>query len=216
VVLHPNFGAGGLAEALAEALDARDRYTAGHSLRVAEYARTIAQELDLLEADTEGIRLAAWLHDVGKIGIPDAVLLKPGPLTAEEFGLVKLHPQIGRRILERAHGFEHILDAVELHHENYDGTGYPYAVRGDQIPLAARVIRVADAFDAMTTDRAYRPAFTPESAMEAIHAGSGREFDPRCARAFLRKLRLRGSQTISAGAAGDLLPVCSEALLLTA
>ena len=96
----------GLAEALAQALDARDRYTAGHSLRVAEYAHAIARELQLVERDVEIIRLAAWLHDVGKIGIPDAVLLKPGPLTAEEFGLVKLHPQIERRILERAPGFE--------------------------------------------------------------------------------------------------------------
>jgi putative nucleotidyltransferase with HDIG domain len=128
LIHHPSVG---LAEALAEALDACDRYTAGHSLRVADYAQAIAREIDLLPAEVETIRLAAWLHDVGKIGIPDAVLLKPGPLSAEEFGLIKLHPQIGRRILERAHGFELLLDAVGLHHENYDGTGYPYGLEGE-------------------------------------------------------------------------------------
>ena len=141
----PFAGAGpGLAEALAAALDARDRYTAGHSLRVADYAQAVAQELRLPDRDVEIIRLAAWLHDVGKIGIPDAILLKPGPLTPEEIGLVKLHPQIGRRILERAPGFEPLLDPVELHHENFDGTGYPYGLAGERIPLAARVIRVVE------------------------------------------------------------------------
>jgi len=194
----------GLAEALAQALDARDRYTAGHSLRVAEYAHAIARELQLVERDVEIIRLAAWLHDLGKIGIPDAVLLKPGPLTAEEFGLVKLHPQIGRRILERAPGFEPLLDAVELHHENFDGTGYPYALAGEKIPLDARVIRVADAFDAMTTDRAYRPALTAESALKIVENGSGREFDPRCAAAMSKIMRLRGRRELVHPAASDL------------
>jgi HD-GYP domain-containing protein (c-di-GMP phosphodiesterase class II) len=199
----PFAGAGpGLAEALAEALDARDRYTAGHSLRVADYAHAVAQELRLPDRDVEIIRLAAWLHDVGKIGIPDAILLKPGPLTPEEIGLVKLHPQIGRRILERAPGFEPLLDPVELHHENFDGTGYPYGLAGERIPLAARVIRVVDAFDAMTTDRAYRPAFTAESALKQIETGSGREFDPRCAVALLIIVRRRGLREM--GGATDL------------
>ena len=134
------------------------------------------------------------------------VLLKPVPLTKEEFGLVKLHPQIGLRILKRVYGFEHILDQIEMHHENYDGTGYPYGIKGERIPLAARVIRVADAFDAMTTDRSYRPAFSPESAMDAISAGSGTEFDPRCAREFLRFLRRRGLRNLAVPVAGGLLP----------
>jgi len=214
VILNPSFG---LAEALAEALDARDGYTAGHSLRVAEYAEAIAREIDVPLAETETIRLAAWLHDVGKIGIPDAVLLKPGPLTAEEFGLIKLHPQIGRRILERAHGFESILDAVELHHENYNGTGYPYGLAGEVIPLAARVIRVADAFDAMTTHRSYRPAFSAETAADVILAGSGADYDPKCAWALLRILRRHGNRAPSPGAAfGGLLPAGTPALQLTA
>jgi HD-GYP domain-containing protein (c-di-GMP phosphodiesterase class II) len=196
----------GLAEALAEALDARDRYTAGHSLRVADYANGIARELELGERHTENIRLAAWLHDIGKIGIPDAVLLKPGPLTAEEFGLVKLHPQIGRRILERAPGFEALLDAVELHHENYDGSGYPYGLAGENIPFYARLIRVADAFDAMTTHRSYRPAFTAEAAMGEIDRGSGQEFDPRCAVALLKILRRAGRGELRRAAGCDLIP----------
>jgi HD-GYP domain-containing protein (c-di-GMP phosphodiesterase class II) len=196
----------GLAEALAQALDARDRYTAGHSLRVADYAYGIARELELGERHTENIRLGAWLHDVGKIGIPDAVLLKPGPLTAEEFGLVKLHPQIGRRILERAPGFEALLDAVELHHENYDGSGYPYGLAGENIHFYARLIRVADAFDAMTTHRSYRPAHTAEAAMAEIQRGSGREFDPRCALALLRILRREPRGELRHAAGCDLIP----------
>lgn len=196
----------GLAEALAEALDARDRYTAGHSLRVADYAYSIACELELGEPHKENIRLAAWLHDIGKIGIPDAVLLKPGPLTAEEFGLVKLHPQIGRRILERAPGFEALLDAVELHHENYDGSGYPYGLAGENIPFDARLIRVADAFDAMTSHRPYRPALTAEAAMAEIHRGSGREFDPRCALALLRILGREGGRELRRATGCDLIP----------
>jgi HD-GYP domain-containing protein (c-di-GMP phosphodiesterase class II) len=201
----PLVGTGlGLAEALAEALDARDRYTAGHSLRVSDSAEALARELQLAPRQIETIRLAAWLHDVGKIGIPDAVLLKPGPLSEEEFGLITLHPQIGRRILERAPGLEPLLEAVELHHENFDGTGYPYGIAGDRIPLDARLIRVADAFDAMTTDRAYRPALTPESAMKVIESGSGREFDPACAAALLRILRRRNRRELSCAAASDL------------
>lgn len=213
MIPNPSFG---LAEALAEALDARDRYTAGHSLRVADYAEAIARELDRPSAEIETIRMAAWLHDVGKIGIPDAVLLKPGPLSPEEFGLVKLHPQIGRRILERAQGFEHVLDAVELHHENYDGTGYPYGLRGEQIPFAARVIRVADAFDAMTTSRCYRPALTNESAIDVIHRGSGREFDPKCAWALLRVLRRLDHGRLRAATLSDLIATEAPVMQLTA
>jgi HD-GYP domain-containing protein (c-di-GMP phosphodiesterase class II) len=126
-------------------------------------------------------------------------------LTEEEFGLIKLHPQIGRRILERAEGFEPILDAVELHHENYDGSGYPYGLSGERIPLAARIIRVADAFDAMTTQRSYRPALAPEFAMDTIHAGGGNEFDERCAWALLRVLRRGGQQRLVMTTAGELL-----------
>ena len=173
------------AETLAAALDARDPYTAGHSLRVADYSLEIAHELGLSQHQIEIICIGAQLHDIGKIGISDGILLKPGPLTPAEFGLIKLHPQIGRRILEKDPGFDSILDLVELHHENWDGTGYPYGLAEHKIPLEARIVRVADAFDAMTTDRSYRTGHSPESAIEEIRACSGRQFDPNIARAFL-------------------------------
>jgi HD-GYP domain-containing protein (c-di-GMP phosphodiesterase class II) len=175
-----------LVETLAEALDARDPYTAGHSLRVAGYAREIALELGLPEREIEMLHLAAQLHDIGKIGIPDAVLLKPAPLTAQEFGLIKLHPQIGRRILEKSHTFPAaILDVVELHHENFDGTGYPYGLEGKRIPRGACIVHVADALDAMTTHRAYRPAFSLEQAIDEVHFRIGRQFDPDAVEALL-------------------------------
>lgn len=182
-----------LIETLAQALDARDPYTAGHSQRVAAYAYGIAVELNLPREQAEVIRAGAQLHDIGKIGIPDAVLLKPGPLTAEEFGLIKLHPQIGRRILEKALGFESLLEIVEMHHENFDGSGYPYGLAGEKIPLEARIVRIADAYDAMTTRRSYRSAFAPDVAMEAIRVGSGREFDPIAVEAFLNVNTTEGS-----------------------
>ncbi len=174
-----------LAETLAEALDARDSYTAGHGLRVADYALAIARELGVSQHQAEYTRVGAQLHDIGKIGIPDGILLKPGPLTPEEFGLIKLHPQIGRRILEKDRSFEPLLGVVELHHENWDGSGYPYGLAGQKIPLEARIVRVADTFDAMITDRAYRPGFTPQEAMEEIRKGAGSVFDPAVAKAFL-------------------------------
>jgi HD-GYP domain-containing protein (c-di-GMP phosphodiesterase class II) len=179
-----------LVETLAEALDARDPYTAGHSLRVAGYAREIALDLGLPEGEIEMLCLAAQLHDIGKIGIPDVVLLKPAPLTSEEFGLIKLHPQIGRRILEKSQAFSAaLLDVVELHHENFDGTGYPYALEGNRIPRGARIMRVADTFDAMTTNRAYRPAFSSEKALEEVRLRSGRQFDPEAVEALTAVLR---------------------------
>ena len=181
-----------LAETLAEALDARDPYTAGHSLRVADYAVAIAQELGLPQKQIEVLRVGAQLHDIGKIGVPDGILLKPGPLSAAEFGLIKLHPQIGRRILEKDPGFDPILSLVELHHENWDGSGYPYNRAGQNIPLEARIVRVADAFDAMITDRSYRSSFSVVRAAQEIRTCSGTHFDPMVARAFLDTLSRGG------------------------
>jgi putative nucleotidyltransferase with HDIG domain len=173
-------------ETMAQALDARDPYTAGHSLRVAAYSHTLARALGLSDQDAETIRVAAQLHDIGKIGIPDAVLQKPGMLTPEEYGLIKLHPQIGRKILEKVGRFESLLAVVELHHENYDGTGYPYALAGHHVPIAARIVHVADAFDAMTTTRSYRPALSLRSATHEIERNAGRMFDPVVAKTFLK------------------------------
>jgi len=171
---------------MAQALDARDPYTAGHSLRVAAYSHALAQEMGLPAAQSEDIRIAAQLHDIGKIGIPDAVLQKPGPLTPEEYGLIKLHPQIGRKILEKVGRFEGLLTVVELHHENHDGTGYPYSLAGNLVPIEARIVHVADSFDAMTSSRSYRPALPMPAAIQEIERNIGRQFDPAAARAFLR------------------------------
>jgi putative nucleotidyltransferase with HDIG domain len=173
-------------ETMAQALDARDPYTAGHSLRVAEFSHTLARAMGLPEEDAEMIRVAAQLHDIGKIGIPDAVLQKPGLLTPEEYGLIKLHPQIGRKILEKVGRFEGLLSVVELHHENHDGSGYPYGLAGQAVPIDARIVHVADSFDAMTTTRSYRPALSLRSAIHEIERNAGSQFDPVAAKAFLR------------------------------
>lgn len=165
-------------ETMAQVLEARDPYTAGHSMRVASYAYAVARAMGVPAMEADNIRTAAQLHDIGKIGIPDAVLQKPGRLTAEEYGLIKLHPQIGRRILEKMGKFQEFLPVVELHHENHDGTGYPYKLSGDRIPLAARIVHVADALDAMVTHRHYRLALSLPQAVLELRVNSGTQFDP--------------------------------------
>jgi hypothetical protein len=171
-------------ETMAQALDARDPYTAGHSNRVSDYATAIATAMGVPADQIEIIRVGAQLHDIGKIGIPDAVLQKAGYLTPEEYELVKLHPQIGKRILERVAQFEKYLPIVELHHEDMDGRGYPYGLKGGEVPLAVRIVHVADVFDALTTDRAYRQAMTLQRAHEIIELCSGTQFDPQVVEAF--------------------------------
>jgi HD-GYP domain-containing protein (c-di-GMP phosphodiesterase class II) len=142
--------------------------------------------MGLSEQDSENISIAAQLHDIGKIGIPDAVLQKPGRLTPEEYGLIKLHPQIGRKILEKVGHFGRLLAVVELHHENHDGTGYPYGLAGHDVPIGARIVHVADSFDAMTTTRSYRSALPLRSAVHEIERNAGRMFDPVAAKVFLK------------------------------
>jgi HD-GYP domain-containing protein (c-di-GMP phosphodiesterase class II) len=171
---------------LANALDARDRYTAGHSLRVSQYSCLTAAALQLPQEDIERIRIGALLHDIGKIGVADSLLQKPGRLTEEEAALVEQHPVIGRRILEGVQGFAPFLDAVEMHHENWDGTGYPRGNSGEETSIDARIIRVADAYDAMTTDRSYRRGMTHERAISILIEKTGIEFDPRVVDALVR------------------------------
>jgi HD-GYP domain-containing protein (c-di-GMP phosphodiesterase class II) len=170
---------------LANALDARDRYTAGHSGRVGHYASVTAVAMSLDSDRVEQIRIGAQLHDIGKIGIPDKVLLKPGRLTAKEFAIVQQHPVIGRRILEDVEGFAPYLDAVELHHENWDGTGYPSGQTGEETPLDARIIHVADAYDAMITHRSYRRGRTHEQTLEELIRCAGTQFDPHIVEVFV-------------------------------
>jgi len=166
----------GSIRALATALDARDPYTAGHSERVSVLSVAIARALHLAENDIEVIRLGALLHDIGKIGVPDEVLKKPGALSAAEFDIIKQHPVAGARILRSVPFLESHIPIVELHHERPDGRGYPYGLRGDEIPMHARIVHVADAYDAITSKRAYRGARPSGDAIREIWRFAGTEF----------------------------------------
>ncbi len=170
---------------LANALDARDRYTFGHSERVSYLSRATAAAMGLDKDHVERIVIGAQLHDIGKIGVPDSVLQKPGRLTAKEYAQVKEHPVIGRRILEGVGGLAPYIDAVELHHENWDGTGYPRGQSGEETPIDARIIHVSDAYDAMTSHRSYRRRMTHEQAVEELLRCAGTQFDARIVEVFV-------------------------------
>ena len=167
----------GVIGALATALDARDPYTAGHSQRVADLSVAIGRQMQLSDADLETLRLGALLHDIGKIGVSDAVLRKPTKLTADEFEQIKLHPTLGARILKPLRFLDAQLAIVELHHERPDGRGYPHGLKGDEIPMFARIVHVADAFDAMTSARAYRGALPVAAAVGELWRLIGVDFD---------------------------------------
>jgi putative nucleotidyltransferase with HDIG domain len=177
----------GTLEALVLALDARDRETKGHSFRVAKYVMAIARELGIPEDSPELIDMqrGALLHDVGKIGVPDYILHKPGPLTPEEWDDMKRHPHIGFDMLRDISFLRGAADIVHSHHERFDGKGYPRGLRGEEIPLGARIFTIADAFDAMTSDRTYRKALPPEMARAEVLRHSGTQFDPQVVQAFL-------------------------------
>jgi putative nucleotidyltransferase with HDIG domain len=170
---------------LAGALDARDDYTAGHSRRVSEYSCVIAEEMKITGTDLEIIRVGALLHDIGKIGVMDSVLRKPSKLTSDEMSMVQQHPSIGRRILEGVRGFQSYLPIVELHHENWDGTGYPLHLSDLKVPLCARIVHVADAYDAMTSARPYRSALGHDTAMRELKRYAGIQFDAEVVRALV-------------------------------
>ena len=174
---------------LASALDARDPYTAGHSARVSQFACAIARTLGVSEEELETTRIGALLHDIGKIGIADAVLQNPGRLTAEEFDLLKQHPMIGRRILEGVHEFERYLPVVELHHENWDGSGYPHGQCAEETPRSARIVHVVDAYDAMTSDRPYRKGLGMDAAIAELQKWAGKQFDREIVAVFIGLLR---------------------------
>lgn len=179
----------GTIRALAAALDARDPYTAGHSERVSQISVVIARQLHLPESEVAIIRLGALLHDIGKIGLADEILQKPTPLSPEEFEQIKRHPALGARILRQVSFLEPHLPIVELHHERPDGHGYPFGLRGDEVPLAARIVHVADAYDAMTSARAYRPARPLGAAVAELRLYSGTQFDPDCVKAFTEAIK---------------------------
>ena len=163
---------------LAAAIDEKDPYTRGHSGRVAKYSTLIGQELGLSAEELDKLRISALLHDVGKIGVEDRVLKKPGALTPEEFGLMKQHTVKGANIMRPVSQLKEVLPGIELHHEHIDGRGYPYGLSGPQIPMMARIIGVADTLDAMTTNRPYQTAMDLDFAMERIRTLAGSKFDP--------------------------------------
>ncbi|MBI4334805.1 MAG: response regulator [Chloroflexi bacterium] len=172
--------------ALAYALEAKDKYTSGHSQRVSELSVGIARALGLASAETEKIGLAGLIHDIGKIGVREEILNKPGKLTEAEFQQVKGHSEIGERILVPVTEDGTILSIVRHHHERYDGAGYPDRLAGEQIPLGARILAVADTFDAMMSERPYRRALDAPAAYREIQDNSGTQLDPVVAETFMR------------------------------
>jgi len=176
----------GFVRVISDALEARDPFVYGHARRVGGYAGAIGRRMHLGAETLEKLALAALLHDVGKIGTPDKVLLKPSALTGEEQAVVRLHAERGARMLAGIPEMEEVAAAVRHHHENYDGTGYPEGLAGEQIPLASRIIRVADAYDAMTCPRPFRDALSHEAAVEELIEKAGTLFDPEVIKAFLK------------------------------
>lgn len=180
----------GAIRSLVNAIDAKDSYTCGHSDRVAEYARIIALAMQQDDEFCRQIYMTGLLHDVGKIGVPDHVLQKPGRLTTDEFDQIKEHPAIGHDILKHLCDFDYVLPGVLHHHESVDGSGYPAGLQGDEIPLMARILAVADAYDAMTSDRPYRDGMPSQKAARIIFEGAGRQWDARCVEAFRQQFQV--------------------------
>jgi len=214
----------GIVRAISDALEAKDRYVYGHARRVSGYASAIGRRLRLGVEQLEQLSLAALLHDIGKIATPDHILLKPGLLTDEERAAIRLHVERGARLLARVPGMEETAELVRHHHEDYDGSGYPEGLAGERIPLASRVIRVADAYDAMTSPRPFREALSHEAAVTELIVGAGTHFDPEVVSAFcgleaLAKIRSHiargdfGSQFLSTRPPADLRGLTPEGLL---
>lgn len=174
-------------KALAQAIDARDHYTHSHSQRVAEFAVALAEELHLPAKDIELIREACELHDVGKIGIQDSILIKPSSLTPEEWEEMKKHPARGAQILEPLTFLSGVIDLIRQHHEHFDGSGYPEGLQGEEILFGSRIIHIADAYEAMRSPRSYRKVpLTKQAAIDEIKKNNGTQFDPKIVKAFLK------------------------------
>jgi HD-GYP domain-containing protein (c-di-GMP phosphodiesterase class II) len=217
----------GSIQMLAGAVDEKDPYTRGHSDRVTRYSVLIAKEMQQPDDFIETVRVAAQLHDVGKIGIEDRILKKPGALTPEEFDIMKTHTTKGANILRPVAQLKDMIPGIELHHESLDGRGYPRALKGDEIPLLPRIIAVADTFDALTTNRPYQQAHEPHDALRIIHSLSGKRLDPAAVialdaiyhRGDIRVQRVPSasvaSQSVAAAAASSAVPVDNVALVQT-
>ena len=177
-----------IVQALAASVDAKDRYTHGHSSRVAQYAREIAKRAGFSEAEQDNIYMMGLLHDVGKIGIQDAIINKAGRLTDEEYAQIKTHPAVGAEILEKITDLPELKIGARWHHERYDGRGYPDGLAGEKIPEVARIIAVADTYDAMTSNRSYRGLLPQAQVRAEIARCSGTQFDPRFAGIMLQMI----------------------------
>ncbi|MEN6350410.1 MAG: HD-GYP domain-containing protein [Syntrophomonas sp.] len=180
-----------VARTLLRVIDSIDHYTYSHSLRVATYAEQLADEINLSTADKKSLRHGALLHDVGKISVGKKILCKNGPLTDEEWLIVKRHPLIGAELLEDSGHFSHIIPMVKHHHESFDGNGYPEGLAGERIPFQARILAIADSFDAITTNRPYSPDRSVSEALKEIKRCSGSQFDPVMVDAFTGAIELR-------------------------
>jgi HD-GYP domain-containing protein (c-di-GMP phosphodiesterase class II) len=190
----------GTAEALAAALEATDSYTADHARSIADLAVDVGRELNLSDSAIEDLRYGGIFHDVGKIAIPDAIINKPGPLTDEEFEVIKQHPAIGAEILAPVPFLYGVRTIVRHAHEHWDGGGYPEGLTGEQIPLGARIVLAVDAWHAMTSDRPYRQAMSDEEAYKELEDNSGTQFDPEVVDALLAVLKRERAEP--AGTAG--------------
>jgi putative nucleotidyltransferase with HDIG domain len=181
-------------EILRHVVESRDKETKGHSERVAALAKELAEEMQLSPEDVEMIHVAGLFHDVGKIGIPDSILLKNGPLTNDEFQTIKGHPAEGERIIVSYAPFKKLLSIVRGHHERYNGTGYPDGKAGEEICLGARVIAVADSFDAMMSNRTYRRGLGFDKTLDELKRGKGTQFDPKIVDAFISLIEKNGRE----------------------
>lgn len=185
--------------ALAKALETRDLSTGAHCRRITQLAEQIAVRMGCSFREVQDIRRAALLHDIGKIGIPDQILHKPGPLSDREWAIMRQHPEIGARILRTVRGLNDVGMYVLAHHERYDGSGYPYGLSGDMIPLGARILSVVDAFGAMITDRVYRSSLSYRDAIAEVRRCSGTDFDPRVVDVFLRMMDVDPDGMVNVG-----------------
>jgi putative nucleotidyltransferase with HDIG domain len=191
---------------LAQTIELKDPYTKGHCDNVAKFALLMADQLNMSEATKIEIKHGSWLHDCGKIGVPEAILNYPGKLNEQEMKIIKKHPEWGADVAKRAQLSEVVVNIILYHHEAYDGSGYPYGLKGDIIPLEARIVSIADVYDALTADRPYRKAFDYEKTMEIMTSMFGKSFDPRLCEMFLSIINNQHSSPSSI----DLLQTLSE------
>lgn len=174
---------------LMEVMEAKDSYTRGHTDRVRKIAAMLIRATGASEKEIKDVDYAACLHDIGKIAVPDSIISKPARLTRQEYQVIQQHPSRGEKILQHLHFLDHARMIIRSHHERYDGKGYPDGLAGEEIPLGARVLAIADAFDAMISDRSYRSALTIDQSLAELEAGAGSQFDPRLVQLFTRMVQ---------------------------